>query len=150
MAQCLSPARCGGPVRVVRSALDHGERGCATWHTYANIEHANPRTYLGAGLRGFGVLGGSIPAGWLIIGVLFLALALRYASVILMEGLPMITRSKSRARKAHKVKNTNLNPVTNVMKLCSVSFETVWALIVGWSAGVAGPAPSAQLRQRHQ
>src|SRR3546814_7316740 len=63
MAQCLSPARCGGPVRVVRSALDHGERGCATWHTYANIEHANPRTYLGAGLRGFGVLGGSIPAG---------------------------------------------------------------------------------------
>src|SRR3546814_6563638 len=47
MAQCLSPARCGGPVRVVRSALDHGERGCATWHTYANIEHANPRTYLG-------------------------------------------------------------------------------------------------------
>src|SRR3546814_20675479 len=67
MAQCLSPARCGGPVRVVRSALDHGERGCATWPTYANLEHANPRTYLGAGLRGFGVLGGSITAGWLII-----------------------------------------------------------------------------------
>src|SRR3546814_9313984 len=106
MAQCLSPARCGGPVRVVRSALDHGERGCATWHTYANIKHANPRTYLGAGLRGFGVLGGSIPAGWLIIGVLFLALALRYASVIFMEGLPMITRSKSRARDR---KSTRLN-----------------------------------------
>ncbi|MGW8192181.1 hypothetical protein [Sphingomonas hominis] len=105
---------------------------------------------MGDGLHGFGVLGGSTPAGWLIVGALFLALALRFASVIFMEGLPMITRSKSRARKAHKVKNTNLNPVTNVMKLCSVSFETVWALIVGWSAGAAGPAPSAQLRQRHQ
>src|SRR3546814_20853223 len=67
-----------------------------------------------------------------------------------MEGLPMITRSKSRARKAHKVKNTNLNPVTHVMKLCSVSFETVGPLIVGWSAGLAGPDPSAPLRQRHQ
>src|SRR3546814_20252281 len=62
-----------------------------------------------------------------------LALALRYASVIFMEGLPMITRSKSSARKAHKVKNTNLNPVTNVMKLCSISLDTVWTLIVGWS-----------------
>ena len=105
---------------------------------------------MGDGLHGFGVLGGSNPAGWLIVGALFLALALRFASVIFMEGMPMITRSKSRAHKAHKIKNTNLNPVTNVMKLCSVSFETVWALIVGWSAGVAGPAPSAQLRQRHQ
>lgn len=98
----------------------------------------------------FGVLGGSIPAGWLIIGVLFLALALRFASVIFMEGMPMITRSKTRVAKTHKPKNTNLNPVTNVMKLCSVSFETVWALIVGWSAGMAGPAPSARLRQRCQ
>src|SRR3546814_16600576 len=110
MAQCLSPARCGGPVRVVRSALDPGERGRATWHTYANIEHANPRTYLGAGLRCFGVQGGSIHAGWLIIGVLFLALVLPYASAIFMERLPMITRSKSRARKAHQDKKTNLNP----------------------------------------
>ena len=62
----------------------------------------------------------------------------------------MIKRSKSRAVEARKTQNTNLNPVSNVMKLCSVSFETVWALIVGWSAGVTGPAPSAQLRQRHQ
>ncbi|WP_267388400.1 hypothetical protein [Sphingomonas sp. GC_Shp_3] len=105
---------------------------------------------MNSGLRGFGVLGGATPAGWLIIGVLFLALALRFASVLFVEGLPMITRSKSRARKTHKVKNTNLNPVTNVMKLCSVCFETVWALIVGWSAGAAGLAPSAQLRRRHQ
>ena len=96
------------------------------------------------------MLGGSIPAGWLIIGVLFLALMLRFASVKLMEEKPMITRSKSRVVKTHKNKNTNLNPATNVMKFCAVSLETVWALIVGWSAGAAGPAPSAQSRQRHQ
>jgi hypothetical protein len=96
------------------------------------------------------VLGGSIPAGWLIVGVLLVALAFRFASVIFMEGMPMMTCSKSRAAKAHDVKNANLNPVTNVMKLCSVSFETAWALIVGWSAGVAGPAPLAQPRQRRR
>jgi hypothetical protein len=96
------------------------------------------------------VLGGSIPAGWLIIGALFLATALRFASVYLMEGKPMITHSKSRVRKTQPLKNTNCNPVTNVMKFCSVSLETVWALIVGWSAGATGPAPLAHMRQRHQ
>lgn len=62
----------------------------------------------------------------------------------------MITHSKSRARKAHTLKNTNLNPVTNMKKLYAVSFETVWALIVSWSAGLAGPSPLAQPRQRNQ
>jgi hypothetical protein len=98
---------------------------------------------------GFGVLGGSIPAGWLIIGVLLLALAFRFASVLLMGGKPMITRSKSK-RTLRKNKNNSLYPVTNVRKFISVSFETVWTLIVGWSAGAAGPTPSAQWRQRHQ
>lgn len=97
------------------------------------------------------MLGGSIPAGWLIVGALFLALTLRYISVKLMEGKPMITRSTSRVAKTHKTKNNRrLNSVTDVMKLCSVSCETAWALIVGWSAGAAGPSPSAQMRQRHQ
>jgi hypothetical protein len=96
------------------------------------------------------VLGGSIPAGLLIVGVLFLALMLRFCSIKLMEGSPMITRSKSRVAKTPKTKNNRLNLVTDVKKLCSVSLETVWALIVGWSAGAAGPSPSAQMRQRHQ
>lgn len=96
------------------------------------------------------MLGGSTPAGLLIVGVLFLALMLRFVSIKLMEGKPMITRSTSRVAKMHKKKNNRLNLVTDVMKLCSVSLETVWALIVGWSAGAAGPSPSAQLRQRHQ
>ena len=96
------------------------------------------------------MLGGSIPAGWLIVGALFLALALRYASVILMEGTPMITHSKSGALVVPKMKNNNLNPVTDVKKLCSVSLETAWALIVGWSAGMAGPALLAQPCQRCQ
>tara|TARA_B100000749_G_C18411617_1_gene459333 strand:- start:672 stop:1070 length:399 start_codon:yes stop_codon:yes gene_type:complete len=113
------------------------------------VEPAIPNDYKSYRIN-FGVLGGSNPTGWLIIGVLSFALVLRFVSVKFMEGLPMITRSKSRARKAQKVKNTNLNPVTNVMKLCSVSFETVWALIVGWSAGLADPALFARLRQRHQ
>jgi hypothetical protein len=115
---------------------------------HTRVEGGEPASYIA--VTPFGVLGGSIPAGWLIVGVLFLALALRFASVIFMEGMPMITRSTTRVAKTHKPKNTNLNPVTNVMKLCSVSFETVWALIVGWSAGMAGPAPSARLRQRCQ
>ncbi len=93
------------------------------------------------------MLGGSIPAGLLIVGVLFLALALRFVSVKLVEGTPMITRSTSRVA---KTKNNRLNLVTDVKKLCSVSCETTWALIVGWSAGAAGPSPSAQMRQRHQ
>lgn len=96
------------------------------------------------------MLGGSIPAGLLIVGVLFLALALRFVSVKLMEGSPMITRSTSRVAKTLKTKNNRLNLVTDVKKLCSVSCETVWALIVGWSAGAAGPSPSARMRQRHQ
>lgn len=96
------------------------------------------------------MLGGSIPAGLLIVGALFLALTLRYLSVKLVEGKPMITRSTSRVAKTPKTKNNRLNSVTDVMKLCSVSCETAWALIVGWSAGAAGPSPSAQWRQRHQ
>lgn len=97
-----------------------------------------------------GCWGGSIPAGWLIIGVLFLALTLRFASVIFMKETPMITRSMAHVAKTHKRKNTNLDLVTDVKKLCSVFCETGWALIVGWLAGAAGPSPSAQLRQRHQ
>lgn len=62
----------------------------------------------------------------------------------------MITRSKSRARKAHKLKNSRLNPVTNMMKLTAVSFETIWALIVSWSAGLAGPSLLAPVRARYQ
>lgn len=62
----------------------------------------------------------------------------------------MITNSKSRVRKAQTQKERHLNPVTNMKKLVAVSFETVWALIVSWSAGLAGPSPLAQPRQRNQ
>ncbi len=56
----------------------------------------------------------------------------------------MKKNSNSSRRKAHSKMNTNLNSVTNVTRLISVSFETVWALIVGWSAGAAGPTPLAR------
>ena len=94
----------------------------------------------------FGVLGGSIPAGWLIVGVLLLALALRFWSVASSERKPMITNSSSKHALLLQNKNADLNPKTNVKMLISVSFETVWALTVGWSAGLAGPAPFAHLR----
>lgn len=58
----------------------------------------------------------------------------------------MITDSKSRAPKARTMKNARLNPVTNMKKLYAVSLETVWALIVSWSAGLAGPSPLALTR----
>lgn len=56
----------------------------------------------------------------------------------------MKKNSKFSRRKAKSKKNTNLNSVTNVTRLISVSFETVWALIVGLSAGAAGPTPLAR------
>lgn len=56
----------------------------------------------------------------------------------------MKKNSKFFRRKAHSKMNANLNSVTNVTKLLSVSLETVWALIVGWSAGAAGPTPLAR------
>ena len=92
----------------------------------------------------FGVLGGSIPAGWLIIGVLLLSIAFRFLSALILEGTAMKKNSKFSCRKAKNIKNPNLNSVTNVTRLISVSFETVWALIVGWSAGATGPAPFAR------
>jgi hypothetical protein len=95
------------------------------------------------------VLGGSIPAGWLIIGVLLFALALRFMSALLLRELPMIKYLKNERVTSFKNKSANLSPVTNVMMICSVSLETVWALIVGWSAGAIGPAPLAQQRLRH-
>ena len=52
--------------------------------------------------------------------------------------------SKFSCRKAKTIKNANLNSVTNVTRLISVSFETVGALIVGWSAGAVGPTPFAR------
>ena len=94
---------------------------------------------------------GSNPAGWLIIGVLFsLALASRFASVLLMEEAPMIKNSNSRRTKVRKDKNTNLYSVTNVKKFFSVSLETVWASIVGWSAGLASSTSLVPLRQRYR
>ena len=87
------------------------------------------------------MLGGSIPYYWLIIGALLCATMLRFVSVNMMEGKPMMT-SSNLPRKRYKV-NANSNSVTNVKKSISVSLETVWALIVGWSAGATGPTPSA-------
>jgi len=62
----------------------------------------------------------------------------------------MIKLSNSPRVKARKDKKTNLYSVTNVKKLFAVSFETVWALIVGWSAGLASSASLAPLRQRYR
>lgn len=94
---------------------------------------------------------GSNPAGWLTFGVLcFLALASRFASVLLMEEAPMVKNSNSRRTKVRKDKKSNLYSVTNVKKFCSVSFETVWASIVGWSAGLASSTSLAPVRQRYR
>ena len=54
----------------------------------------------------------------------------------------MIKNSNSRRIKVRKDKNTNLYSVTNVKKFFSVSLETVWASIVGWSAGLASSTSS--------
>ncbi len=60
----------------------------------------------------------------------------------------MVKSSKSRRTKVRKDKNSNLYSVTNVKKSCSVLLETVWASIVGWSAGLASSTSLAPLRQR--
>ena len=62
----------------------------------------------------------------------------------------MVQSSNSRRTKVRKDKKSNLYSVTNVKKFCSVSFETVWASIVGWSAGLASSTSLAPLRQRYR
>ena len=87
------------------------------------------------------MLGGSIPNYWLIIGALLFATILRFVSVIIMEGKPMMKNSNS--LRPQRNPNANINSVTSVKKSISVSLETVWALIVGWSAGAISPTPLA-------